>query len=390
VRCAPTDPVDLRSRRGKAWSRERVLSLTLLGVLCALVGVLSASEPDPDWWMLLTLIMCMIVAEHRDRLFEDETSMSGSIVVALASVVAFHDSAFLLGPILCGASAGLYWPHLREGAWSKIVINAATMALSALAAAAVFSVAWSPSLPMFLDVLVAGLAATLAYWAVNCVMLAGATAVIGRAPFWPMTIELVRSETEMLGFALAGALCGLLFIEVGIWAGALALVLVLAAVDVLVISRPRPSSERTKHRGLAAVLARAAALLIGGGCAFAVADAAHPFAGLVAGIASAVLVMTVLTTAILHGSLGSWDARLAGGVAVADLPYAIVAVIAGVVAASIEPAIGVAVACVGLIGTGGLLAWRRHHVVAEPQIDDTELLAMLELARAERRSAPGG
>jgi hypothetical protein len=339
--------------------------------------------------MLLTLILLMIVAEHRDRLFDDETSMSGSIVVALASIVAFRESAFLLGPILCGACAGLYWPHLRERAWAKIVINAATIAFSTLAAAAVFNLVWWPSLQAFLDVLIAGLIATLAYWAVNCVMLAGATAIIGRKRFWPMTIELVRSETEMLGFALAGALCGLLFIEVGIWAGALALVLVLAAVDVLVISRPRPSSERTKHQGLAAVLARATGLLIGGGCAFAVAGVVHPLAGLVAGIASAVAVMTVLAMTMFHGALGTWDVRLGGGVAVADLPFALVAAIAGVVAATIDPAIGVGVASIGLVGTGGLLAWRRHHVGAEPEIDDAELLAMLELARAERRSAPG-
>jgi hypothetical protein len=55
-----------------------------------------------------------------------------------------------------------------------------------------------------------------------------------------------------------------------------------------------------------------------------------------------------------------------------------------------DPAIGVAVASAGLIGTGALLAWRRHHVLGEPEIDDTEMLAMLELALAERRSAPGG
>lgn len=390
MRREATSLIDFRSRRANRLARERVLPWVLFCVLCGLVVVLAATEPDPDWWTLFTLILFMIVAEHRDRLFDDETSMSGSIVVALASAIAFRESAFLLGPVLCGASAGLYWPHVRERAWSKIVTNAAIMAFSALAAASIVGAAWSPSLPLFLDVVFVGLAATISYWTVNCVMLASATAIIGRAPFWRQTFELVRSETEMLGFALAGALCGLLFIEVGIWAGALGLALVLAAVDLFVISRPRPSSERTKHRGLPAVLARAIALLVGAGCAFVIASAVHPLAGVVAGITSAFVVMAVLTASMLHGSLGTWDISLAGGVAVADLPYVTITAIAGVVAATIDPAIGVAVASVGLIGTGGLLAWRRHRVVTEPELDDTELLAMLELARAERRSAPNG
>jgi hypothetical protein len=282
----------------------------------------------------------------------------------------------------------MHWAHVRRGVWSKVIVNSAATAIAAASAAIVFrSVGGSESVG---SIAVATILAVLVYWLLNNLAIGTVLSTITPGGAFGQTIELVRSETEMLGFALAGALCGLLFIEVGIWAGALALVLVLAAVDVLVISRPRPSSERTKHRGLAAVLARAAALLIGGGCALAVADAVHPLAGFVAGIASAVFVMTVLTMTILHGALGSWDARLAGGVAVADLPYAVVAAVAGVVAATIDPAIGVALASVGLIGIGGLLAWRRHHVVAEPQIDDTELLAMLELARAERRSAPDG
>lgn len=316
--------------------------------------------------------------------------MSGSIVIALAAVVAFHQSSFLLGPVLCGAAAGLYWPHVRQRAWSKVAINATTMAMAALVAAAVFRIVWSPRLPTIPGVLLAGLAATLAYWAINCLILSGVTAIIGRASFWPVTFELLRSETEMLAFALAGALCGLLFIEVGVWAGALALVLVLVAVDVLVISRPRPSSQRADHRGLAVVLARVAVLAIGAAVAYVLADAVHPVAGLVAGIAVGVAAMTLLAMALLRRRLGTWDVELAGGLAIADAPYAVVAAVAGVVTASSDPAVGVALASVGFIGIGGLLAWRRHRVITEPEVDDTELLAMLELARTERRSAPRG
>jgi hypothetical protein len=366
------------------------LSLAVLMVLLFAVGVLAATEPAPDASTLLVLVTLMVLAEHRDRLFDDETSMSGSIVVALASVVAFRESAGLLGPVLCGASAGLYWPHLRERAWSKVVINAGTMALSALVAAAVFSIASSPSLVLLPEVLLLSLAATLAYWATNCVLLAGATAFLGRARFRTMAVELVRSETEMLGFALAGALCGLLFIEVGVWAGALALVLVLAAVDVFVISRPRPSSSRTQHRGLASALARAAALVAGCGVAFGAAVAVHPVVGLVVGIASGLVLTMMLTMVMLHRRLGAWDPPLAGGIALADAPYFVVSAIAGVVAAATDPAVGVAVACAGLLATGALLAWRRHHVNTERELDDTQLLAMLELARAERKSRPQG
>jgi hypothetical protein len=349
------------------------------------LGLVQEQLPSPT--LLVVLGAFAILATHRETFFGDETAMSGSIVVIVASVVAFRDDAWLLGPVVCCMAAGLHLAHLRRGVWSKIIVNSAATAIAAACAAIVFrSVGSSESVVS----LAAGtVLAVLVYWSLNNLAIGTVLSTIAPGGALTQILELVRSETEMLGFALAGALCGLLFIEVGIWAGALALVLVLAAVDVLVISRPRPSSERTKHQGLAAVLARATGLLIGGGCAFAVAGVVHPLAGLVAGIASAVAVMTVLAMTMFHGALGTWDVRLGGGVAVADLPFALVAAIAGVVAATIDPAIGVGVASIGLVGTGGLLAWRRHHVGAEPEIDDAELLAMLELARAERRSAPG-
>jgi hypothetical protein len=365
-----------------------VCIVTLGLALAALIALGIAQGQAPSLTLLVVVGAFAILATHRETFFGDETAMSGSIVVIVASVVAFTNDAWVLGPVLCCIAAGLHWAHVRRGLWSKVIVNAGATAVAAACAAVVFrSFGGSDSA---VPLAMATVLAVLAYWLLNNIAIGTVLSTIAPGGVFSQVIELVRSETEMLGFALAGALCGLLFIEVGIWAGALALVLVLAAVDVLVISRPRPSSERTKHRGLAVVVARAAALVVGGGCAFAVADSVHPSAGLIAGIASAVLVMAGLTVTILHRALGSWEVRLAGGVAVADLPYAVVAAAAGVVAATIDPAIGVAVASVGLIGTGGLLAWRRHHVVTEPRIDDTELLAMLELARAERRSAPNG
>lgn len=356
--------------------------------LVALSAWAIADQQSPSPVLLVVLGVFAVLATHRETFFGDETAMSGSIVVVVAAVVAFRDDAWLLGPVLCCVAAGLHWAHVSHGAWSKVIVNSAATAIAASAAAILFrAVGGSGSLALLG---LGTLFAVFAYWFLNNLAIGTVLSTMTPGPAWRHIVELLRSETEMLGFALAGALCGLLFIEVGVWAGALSLVLVLGAVDVLVISRPGPSSERTDHRGLAAALARTVSLAAGAAVSFALAEALHPLVGLVAGIATAIVVMTALTTVMLQRRLGAWDLRLAGGVALADAPYAAVAAIAGVVTALTDPAIGVAVASVGLVGVGGLLALRRHRVIAEPEVDDTQLLAMLELARAERRSAPRG
>ena len=70
--------------------------------------------PLPPLVPFLVLGALLVLAEHRFVLFGDETSMSGSIIVAVASVFVFADNAPLAGPMLVASLGGLYLPHLRQ------------------------------------------------------------------------------------------------------------------------------------------------------------------------------------------------------------------------------------------------------------------------------------
>lgn len=378
----PVSPPFPSTVHASARSERRVASVLGIGLVAAVVALL-ALDGAFGAVKLVPLVILMVFAEHRDRLFDDETSMSGSIVVAMASVVALHDVAPVLGPLLCGAAAGLYWPHLRAHAWSKVVINSATIAFASASAAVVFGCLTRPALNA--EFFVAAGAATISYWCANSVLLGAATALLGRAPFARTTIDLLRSETQMLVFAVAGALCGLLFLEVGLWAGAISLIVVLVAVDLLVISRPRPSSTRANHAGLATTATRVAGGGLAALAAFVLGTALYPVVGAVLGAAAGIIGLAVASLIALRRRSGIWDVQLAIGLALADAPYVAVASVAGGVGAATTLGIGAVVAIAGALAVGVVLSRRRRSIEQARRLDDTEILAMLELVRAERR-----
>ena len=89
-----------------------------------------------------------VVAEHRFVLFGDETSMSGSIIVVVASVFVFADQLAFAGPILIASLGGLYLPHFQARRFGLVVANCSIFAIAvASAAAAKASVGHSHSTP---------------------------------------------------------------------------------------------------------------------------------------------------------------------------------------------------------------------------------------------------
>jgi hypothetical protein len=336
--------------------------------------------------MLGCFVLLMILAEHRDRLFGDETSMSGSIVVAIASVVAFRTQAPLLAPLLCGISAGLYWPHLRNHCWSKVLVNAASIGFSTLAAALAFGIGGSDLAGSVAGVALLAPLSVLAYWLVNSTLLAGASVLLRGGHLRPTLMVLIRSETVMLVFAFVGALCGLVFIEVGTWEGVLALGGVLASVDVLVIARPRPFTVRARHAGLPVAAARGAALLAAFGVSFEIARAASNVAAIPLGAVAGVLVIFVATLVLMHRGLRRWDPVVAMGVAYPDVPVVVLAAIVGAVAVWAGAVGAAAVAGVGLVLFGVRGWWRRRESV-EPVRDeaaDERALTIVEMALLDR------
>ncbi len=211
--------------------------------LCAslLVGSFIALAIDrfPQVAELLPLLVLLVAAEQRDRLFGDETSISGSIVIVMAAVVAFHGQDALAGPMLCGAMAGFYWPHLRDRIFSKVAINAFSMGGAAILAALTFRLVVGERVVSIGALLTAAIPTACVFWLVNSTVLAVAVVLLRGEPFSRTWSVLIRSETEMLLFALGGAGCGYLMATVSPIVGLLGLVLLLIAVDVLVIRRPR-------------------------------------------------------------------------------------------------------------------------------------------------------
>ncbi len=157
----------------------------------------------------------------------------------MAAVVAFHGQDALAGPMLCGAMAGFYWPHLRDRIFSKVAINAFSMGGAAILAALTFRLVVGERVVSIGALLTAAIPTACVFWLVNSTVLAVAVVLLRGEPFSRTWSVLIRSETEMLLFALGGAGCGYLMATVSPIVGLLGLVLLLIAVDVLVIRRPR-------------------------------------------------------------------------------------------------------------------------------------------------------
>src|SRR5260370_40809755 len=89
-------PADTRPRRLllHVWA-----ATALAGAAGTLIvaRVLQARSTPLGWVALFGATV--ICAEHRDRLFGDETSVSGSIIVVMAAVVVFSRSSWLFAPM---------------------------------------------------------------------------------------------------------------------------------------------------------------------------------------------------------------------------------------------------------------------------------------------------
>jgi hypothetical protein len=221
----------------------RLFAGTVLLIAGGTIAFASLTGPVLGWKPLLVLAPLLVFAEHRDRLFGDQTSASGSIVVAMAAVVAFSSGPWLAGPMLCSALAGAYWPHIRTRAWSRVAVNASSMSLAAATAATIFHLVGTGAHEIGVRAAVGGAAAVLAFWIVNSLVLGIAVATIQRRELWEVCRSLLVSETELLIFAYGGFLVGFAFAKAPMWTAALSIGLLLVVLDLLVLGR----STRDRH-----------------------------------------------------------------------------------------------------------------------------------------------
>jgi hypothetical protein len=161
-------PIDAEAAQHLEQRRARfrwfVVALTATWI-AVLVPVLVLS-PLPPLWPFVAMAILVVLAEHRFVLFGDETSMSASIVVVVASIFVFADTSPLAGPMLIASFGGLYLPHIVGRNASVLAANSTTYSLSvAIAAGLTHTVLGNGNGPG--RALLAALIATTTYWNIN-------------------------------------------------------------------------------------------------------------------------------------------------------------------------------------------------------------------------------
>jgi hypothetical protein len=129
----------------------------------------------------------------------------------------FHGGAQYLGPLIVGAGAGLYLPHLREREWRKVLFNSGSLGLSAFAAAVVYSIVPSNILDSVPGELAAAIPTALTYSLVNYLLLTVVLSLYEDRPLATVADELWLGDLQIYPFALMGVLLGTLYVDVGAW-----------------------------------------------------------------------------------------------------------------------------------------------------------------------------
>jgi hypothetical protein len=180
---------------------------------------------------------------------------------------------------------------------------------------------------------------------------------------------------RVLGFG--GALCGIVMVEIGVGVGFAALVALLVALDVFVISVPaglvdmRAAGAMVLTRGVSGGVAGTVSAVVTRAVSVSVLGA---FAGLAAGVFAGCAVVAVVVALRLYLKHGRADAATVGGIVLVETVVPIIAAISGVVAvlASVEAALVVGASLV--VAASVVVAVRRHRAAKIPRVMDEDVL----------------
>lgn len=189
--------------------RFRRLAAALAAVWLSLLVPTLLFTPLPPIAPFAMFAVLVVLAEHRFVLFGDETSMSASIIVIVASIFVFADTSPLAAPMLIASLGGLYLPHLRIGSRLLGLANVSIFGMSAAIAAASSSAFTHDRSG---SVLVAGaivLLATCSYWYANSVLTGCASAVRNGDGILASVSTQASSEWPFLFLAVAAGMFGL-------------------------------------------------------------------------------------------------------------------------------------------------------------------------------------
>ena len=184
-------------------------------------------------WTLIAFVVLTVFGTHSEEVFGDETAINGSILVIMAGAgIAFAGGSFWV-ITACGLVAGLHWYHIRDRALRKLLVNTSFTTLAAVAAAEVARLL-AVGRPSLATLILCGLAAVMAYWLTDNVLVAIVLSIVDGRPVREHARDLVRSETEVIPFALVGFICGYIAIaEIG-WLGILGTISLLVLAEAFV------------------------------------------------------------------------------------------------------------------------------------------------------------
>ncbi|MBM3693269.1 MAG: hypothetical protein FJW77_08270 [Actinobacteria bacterium] len=185
----------------------RVLVAVLVIAWAAVLAAAVVLTPLPPLVPFAFLAVLVILAEHRFVLFGDETSMSGSMIVIVASVFVFADTSPLAGPVLIASLGGIYFPHLRARAWNLVAANSAIFGLSAGAAA--LAASWLQSTSSNTLNLAAAVSGVVSYWVTNSFLTGIASAIRNGDSVVMSTWRQIISEWQILFLSAAAAFLGM-------------------------------------------------------------------------------------------------------------------------------------------------------------------------------------
>lgn len=212
-------------------SALRPFTAMLVVSVVACGALFAAWSPAPAWGAIGVLAALMVFSEQRQVHLPNGAIITPGLMVGVAAIVVSGDGAFL-GALLVGATAGLSLRDLRKGRRGFVALNAATIALSYVAAAAV-------AVPLR-----ASIRDSATIGALAAIPIALACATVGAAlvalSYWVEErrsvrtgfAQLVRTFPQCVPFALLGVFLGRLYLDLGWPVAILFVVPILLARDL--------------------------------------------------------------------------------------------------------------------------------------------------------------
>jgi hypothetical protein len=181
----------------------------------AVAIVLACTRPLPAFAPFCVFGALVLFAEHRAVALPSGMLVTPGFMVGMASIVVFRHDGALLGPLLIGLLSGVYLPHLRNRAYGWITFNAGIIALATVAAAAAYELVPGTVVDHFPGALAAVVPPTIAFVAVEWLLLTASYVVDGTRAVRDVFGELGRVTVEVSSFALVGLFLGRLYLDLG-------------------------------------------------------------------------------------------------------------------------------------------------------------------------------